>query len=351
VVDGGTASVNLGGTAAKATSAVKEQISAQLLSTLLGAGQGQQQVKSVALSVNGTPFTPPDAPGNPVQGPQDAKYSAPAGPGIGFYYVDSHGHLMRQQQTGTTTKPDKIEDIGPGYSALAVSPDGDYVAAVRAGQVYTGAADARSLSPRAVSGAVTSLSWDSNDNLWTTGTNDVNLLTASAKPSTPPVVVAIDYAESNCGSPDEAITAFRVAPDGVRVAIVFGGQEPTLAFGAIAMQEDSQAGHPRSAATVTLSPFCVPGPQGPSSFKAVSWFGADNVVALGEPGDSLIEYPVNGGTPTTIQGAPPGIQSITASGRSGGGLIATTSDALYFTPSVTGAWTSFASGKLAAYPG
>jgi len=348
-VDGGTASVNLGGTAAKATSTVKEQISAQLLSTLLGAGQGQQQVKSVALSVNGTPFTLPDAPGNPVQGQRDAKYSPPAGPGIGFYYVDSHGHLMRQQQTGTTTKP-KIADIGPGYSALAVSPDGAYVAALRDGQVYTGPADARSLSPRAVSGGVTSLSWDGDDNLWTTGTNGANLLTASAKPSTPAVPVTPPL--SHCGSLDGTITALRVAPDGVRVAIVFGGQEPALAFGAITMSEAQQPGHPRSSVTVTLSPFCVTGPLGPSSFKAVSWFGADNVIALGEPGDSLTEYPVTGGTPTTIPGPPAGIQSITASGGSGGGLIATTADALYFTPNVTGAWTSFASGKLAAaYPG
>lgn len=349
VVDGGTASVNLGGTASKATSAVEEQISAQLLSTLHGAGQGQQQVKSVELSVNGHPFSPSGAQGNPVQSSR-AKYSPPAGPDIGFYYVDSHGQLMRQQQTGTTSKPVKIADIGHGYSALAVSPDGDYVAALRDGQVYTGPANARSLSQRAVGGGVTSLSWDGDDNLWTTGTNSVNLLTASAKPSTPPVAVTVYSPQSNCDSPGGEITALRVAPDGVRVAIVFSGPEPTLAFGAIVMQEASQAGHPRSIVTITLSPFCVPGSPGPSSFKAVSWFGADNVVAL-EPGDSLTEYPVNGGTPTTIPGPPPGIQSITASGGSGGGLIASAGDGLYFTPTVTGPWTSVSPGKLAAYPG
>src|SRR5262249_28656360 len=160
-------------------------------STLLGAGLGQQQVKSVALSVNGQPFSPDGAQGNPVQGPRDAKYSPPAGPGSGFYYVDSHGELMRQQLTGTSSKPGQVPGIGPGYSALAVSPDGEYVAALRGGQVYTGPRDARSLSPRAVAGGVTSLSWDSNDNLWTTGTTGVSLLTATAKPSTPSVQVTV----------------------------------------------------------------------------------------------------------------------------------------------------------------
>src|SRR5262249_7849016 len=163
------------GAASRVTNTVKEQISAQLLWTLSGSGQGQQQVRSVALSVNGTQFSPPDAQGNPVQ--SNPKYKPPAGFDRGFYYLDSRGHLMHQHEGGPTAAAVvKVGDPGIGYSALAVSPDGDYVAALRGGQVYTGPVNARSLSVRAVGSGVTSMSWDGGDDLWVTGTNGVYLL-------------------------------------------------------------------------------------------------------------------------------------------------------------------------------
>jgi hypothetical protein len=137
----------------------------------------------------------------------------------------------------------------------------------------------------------------------------------------------------------------RVAPDGVRVALVIAGQQPMLAFGAIVVQDQSRAGQQQALVHVNLSPFFVCG--APGAFRSLSWYGADNVVALGQDG-TLTEYPVNGGTSTTIAGKA-GIRSITA--RKGAGLIAGVGDTMFIDPSPTGAWNLVGAGLSPAYPG
>ena len=60
-LDGTTATVNLGGTAATATSTVLEQISAQLVWTLTGQ-QASPPIQAVQLEINGKPWIPPIPP-------------------------------------------------------------------------------------------------------------------------------------------------------------------------------------------------------------------------------------------------------------------------------------------------
>ncbi|HEY0932221.1 MAG TPA: GerMN domain-containing protein, partial [Trebonia sp.] len=55
---GVTAVINLGGPITKSVSQVLEQVSAQLLWTLSGSGQGGQRVQSVEVEVNGKPWIP-----------------------------------------------------------------------------------------------------------------------------------------------------------------------------------------------------------------------------------------------------------------------------------------------------
>jgi len=143
-------------------------------------------------------------------------------------------------------------------------------------------------------------------------------------------------------------TSLRVAPDGVRVAIIVG--ETELNFGAIVWQQGARAAE--ATIKIVLSPFYVTAP-GVSTFSSVTWYGPDNVITLGDPGSSapyLTEYPVNGSSSTSIP-AQPRIQSITASDGSaliaglakGGGM---TTDA-----SLTGSWISIGSGVSPIYPG
>jgi hypothetical protein len=346
-VDGGTAAVNLGGTFAHAQSTVAEQVSAQLLWTLVnGAGQGTQAVQTMALYINGKAYAPPNAQGNPVQGIRSVAYRPiEAAPGSDFYFLDSHGELLRKSVTSTT--PEQVARIGTGNQALAVSPDEAYVAVLRDGAVYTGMMGSTKLSLRE-GGSFTSLSWDHNDNLWAAGPMNVVMLPATSKPSAAPFPVAVP--SSACPGTTNEVTQLRVAPDGVRVALVIGGPQPTLAFGALVMQDQSRAGQQQSLVRVNLSPFFVCG-QEPGAFRSVSWYGADNVIALGgQDSTVLTEYPVNGGTPVPIQGqAQIRIQSITA--RKGPGLIAGAGNTMFNDPNATGAWNPVGTGLYPAYPG
>jgi hypothetical protein len=347
-VDGGTALVNLGGAIARSRATVKEQVSAQLLWTLSGAGQGTQQIQAVALSVNGSPFVLPSAQGNPVQGTRSAPYRTykpiDGSGGKDFYYIDSHGELLHN--SGSAPKPDRLARIGTGYRSLAVSPDGQYFAVLRDGGVYTGPMDSGKLALRDAGGGYTSLSWDHNDNLWAAGSMNVAMLPATPKPSggSSPVVVPQDQGHT-CPGTTGAVTGLRIAPDGVRVALVIAGQQPMLAFGAIVMQDQSRPGQQPSLVRVNLSPFFVCGK--PGAFRSLSWYGTDNVVALDQDG-TLTEYPVNGGTSTTIL-SKAGTRSITARWRAG--VIAGVGDTLFIDPNATGVWNPVGAGLSPAYPG
>ena len=351
-VDGGTASVNLGGAATRVSNAVKEQISSQLWWTLKGAGQGQQEVQSIALYIGGKAFAP-DAQGNAVQ--NQVSYAPVNNPSGGvFYYLGTGGQLM--QVTGPTGKPVKVAKIGTGYTGLAVSPDGEYVAALRGGDIYTGEVGASRLTFRPVGIGFTSLSWDRDDNLWAAGSAGVVTLSATAKPVDASAPVDIPNQNHACGSGPCDVTAVRVAPDGVRIALVFGGQQQTIAFGAIVMADQSGAAvQAPPVASVLLSPFVV-SPTG-TAFKALSWYGAEDVIALTESGDRLIEYPVNGGTSTTIPLGPPGMRSATAyfDGKAGGVVAGFDHGAMGVDTSTGGAWSEWSSlnyhGQFPVYPG
>lgn len=357
-IDGGTASVNLGGAITRASYTVKLQVSAQLLSTLSTAGQGTQGVQSVALYIKGKPFIPLGADGNPVQRSPASQYlPLNGGSGSDFYYIDSRGELLRQ--FGLGSKPAPVSHIGTGYNSLAVSSDGLYLAVLRAGTVYVGTTSTGKLTPRANAGGLTgftSLSWDSSDTLWAAGPDNVVMVPATTKPSAAPVSVDVrsKYQDETCGSTFTdvkalrvaPVKALRVAPDGVRVALVLGGQQPTLAFGAIVVQDASGTGQlPK--VWISLSPFFVC--DSASSFGSLSWYGGDSVIAVGQDGETLTRYPVNGGTPTTISGQA-GIQWITARYRAG--LIASAHGRMFLSaPPFTGAWSLLGSGTTPAYPG
>jgi hypothetical protein len=329
---------------------VKEQISSQLLLTLSGAGQGQQQVQSIALYIGDNAFAPPGAQGNPVQ--KQAKYQPVDNPtGSVFYYLDPDGALMRV--SGPSGTPVKIAKIGTGYSGLAVSPDGQYVAALRGGNVYTGEVGASSLTVRVAGGGFTSLSWDRYDILWAAGSTGVVTLSAAAKSGSTPAQVNIQSWTGACPSDSGDVTAVRVAPDGVRVALVFGGQQQALAFGAIVRPDQFTIAQSPPMASIQLSPFVVCGAPNDGVFRSLSWYGAEEVIALSEPGDVVTEYPVNGGTPTTLPDRP-GMRSITGyfDGETTGLVSGLNDGTMSVDTSINGAWTTLNyHGQYPAYPG
>jgi hypothetical protein len=341
-LSGDTAAVNLSGAIATAPSqkTLLAQVSAQLLWTLIGPGQGGSQVASVELLVNGQPKYPPgNSQGIAVQHQSEASYRPPAGASSAFYYVDSAGYLMSRD--GVDGKQTQIAKIGTGYSQIAVSPDGDYLAALRDGSLYMGSVHG-TLKKREGSDYAT-ISWDPNDNLWTTTGGQVLTFRGGVNPGSAQAKPITAYVPPPDGG---LVTAVRIAPDGVRVALIVNSDE--LAFGAIDWQQGSGPGL-AEAVSIHLSPFNVTDFTN-AGYTAVTWYGPDNVVTLSGTGSTLTEYPVNGGTPTS-QLLDESVHSITAS--SGQALIAGLGKGgMIQAPNLTGAWTPVSGkGISPAYPG
>jgi len=341
-VDGITALVNLTGSIARygSDNDVMGQVSSQLLWTLSGSGQSGSTgaVQSVEVELNGHPWFPPGSQGNAVQQKSQSKSSPPAGASSVYYYLDSAGYLTSRQ--GAAGKPERIELVGTGYTQVAVSPDGRYLAALRGSTLYTGLVGG-ALTKR--SSGFTTMSWDGNDDLWAAQGGQVIMFRVTVTLRQPPgqlvpvtVSVGNSYGIKNLSF---SFTALRVAPDGVRVALIIDNDE--LTFGAISGQQGSSP-------QITLSQVQL-SPLNAAAFSGLSWYGPDNVITLAQPGPAATEYPVSGGTPTPIP-VEPGMKTITAS--LGNLLIAGLTDgSIVADHSLTGAWMTLGNGIAPAYPG
>ncbi len=105
-------------------------------------------------------------------------------------------------------------------------------------------------------------------------------------------------------------TELRVAPDGVRVALISGGL--ALRFGAIDVQQEGlRAG--QVSITITLSQVKDVPASGFFTPAGLTWYGSDSVITLTDAaGPAVTEYPVSGASATPIP-ADTDLQSITAS--------------------------------------
>ncbi len=339
--DGVTAVVNLTGAAiAKADSATMRQVSAQLLWTLTfnaQSGSGGQSVQSVEVEVNGKPWTP-SGQGNPVQRPSQAALSAPTGAYPAFYFVDSDGYLT--SRAGLAGQPSRIRQIGTGFTQLAVSPDGRYLAALRGGTLYTGLVASGALDKRGT--GYLSVSWDPDDDLWASAGSQV-VMFRNGSGSSRPLAQQLAVEVNSPGARNLTIPfgQLRVAPDGVRVAIVYGGGSGVLTFGAISGQRGASPQIMLSQVELT--------PPGDTAFSGLSWYGPTNVITLAGPGPVATEFPVSGGSSTPIP-VDAGMQSITAS--AGSVLVAGLPQGrIGSLASLSGSWLPLGRGSSPSYPG
>jgi hypothetical protein len=338
-LNGVTAVVYLTGAAiGKADDSVMAKLSAQLLSTLSGGSTGQG-VQSVEVVVNGKPWTPPGGQGNPVQPTsQWRQWNPPSGASPDFYYVASDGYLTRT--AAGQGKPLSLARVGTGYSQIAVSADGTYLAALRGSTLYTGMVGGQ-LTKRGTGFA--SMSWDVDDDLWASQ-NDQVVMFRGTQNARQPLAQMVSVGVFEAGVPVAGpFTELQVAPDGVRVAIVMDGSE--LTFGAISRQQTQS---PR----ISLSLVQETVPVG-INFTALTWYGPDDVITLA--GSAVTDYNVSGGSSTSIE-AYSGMKTITASFQQP--LIAGLSNGRMMTDaSRTGSWLPLnvgdtpVSGISPIYPG
>ncbi|HEX2746200.1 MAG TPA: LpqB family beta-propeller domain-containing protein [Streptosporangiaceae bacterium] len=390
---GSTAIVDLGGLT-KASTTVKEQVSAQLawtLATPRASPPTVGAVQSVELELNGKPWIPPKSicgirqTRSPVQ--NQATYACynpyPSQP-ASFSFL-SHGQVWSRcgsetsvqhglvgavvsvlhpasaadlacdgsasvlTKSLTTPASVQVPKIGPP-SRAAVSPDGQYVAVYSPGNPDNkelsigpvGSSTKFNYVPGIGSG-VTALSWDRNDDLWVAENGDVFMVAVNGQ-ADPVSPVPAD------------VTDLSVAPDGVRIAlIVQDGSTSVVDIAAIidtGQSSQGQRGSPSRALPISLTVQVGPGLL---QARSLAWYDADDLIVLaGASSPALWVVPVDGQAPSISQPAPIGADSITADGAmnalvagisSGGGTLAVSTG-------IEGPWQPLGvPGQNPAYPG
>jgi hypothetical protein len=337
--------VNLGGTIIGASATTIEDVAAQLVWTLTSASYGPSAITSVRLEFNGQPQTIPGATGGIALRKNYAKMVPVPSSKAGLFFVASDGTVQTLPASGSAS-PQAVHGAAGGgsvlMSAIAVTPTRDdapdtpqLLAGVSGhGRVIQIGELSRNAQLHAwrPGGKVTSLSWDRDSYLWAATTKGVWLLRPGGKP---PIAVDLPFDGS------QRVTMLRVAPDGVRVAMVVTGQDhPQVMVGAIA----------HSGAAASIGPPVQVGTQ-IADPDAVSWYDADNLAVLASVGTSaaqIDEVPVNGGRPTEIVG-----ERRLVSLSVGGGQIAVgmTQGKMATYAVSTDSWRPLPDGQSPTYPG
>ena len=317
-IAGQTATVNLGGAAARASPTELQLMAQQLVTTLTSTSYSSPAIaRNVVLEVNGQVRDSNDQPG-PLALP-------PAGGAL--YYLAANGTVTASNgQDGKAIR----NPPGPGqlpFTEIAVwsEPSADtqlLAGAVASGQgcaVYHGTLAASSpltlsVVPDARSGPCTSLSWDSQGDIWAVTASGIWVLPAGMSQFT-----AVRLPLLPGGSPaGYRVLSVRVAPDAVRVAMlvqVGGGTQVVMAA----------VSHTHSEFVLGSTVAVGPALDNP---VALDWLDTDDLVVLA--GSELYSVPVNGGSEVPLDPAPPGVVSVTATGSghvalSGAGQIWTSS--------------------------
>ena len=286
----------------------KDLMAAQLVTTLTSPVYSTPLYRAVKVKFNGQLWQPPHhqstALGLSVYQQQIAHLPA----GVQAYYLAQGGilrSLSAREDRGTVV----TRGVGAGQVALskiAVSPDGKHLAglvgpsnAVYTGELVTAPSSQRQsveqLRQQLTGVSFSSLSWDNSGNLWVVGKRvdqwGVWLLAHGQGPAQrvllPPGL--------------GPVTSLRVAPDGVRVAMIVKGH--LLLAAALHDKTGFFLG--------TASPLG----SALTSVSALTWYGEDHVLAIAGSGENTQywDVPVNGDNPRSPIKLP-GLTTVTAAG-------------------------------------
>jgi hypothetical protein len=307
----GTATINLGGQAAYASQGLSYMTS-QLVWTLAGHSYGPSAVQSVELEINGHPSQSASLSGTPLA------LSVPeAPPDLPLYSLAANGAV--QERTRSASLPRNVlGEAGEGHTrltAIAVAPAlvggrylaGHYLAGLSPSRkvVYYGPIrrGGRLSTWPVPGGGVTSLSWDIRGNLWVASPDGVWML--------PPPGNSGDRAPVRLGlglPAGSVVSQLRVAPDGVRVAMIVHGRGWHGNHLLLAAIGQTPGGAPALGPTVSIGTDVRDPTQ-------LTWYDADHLIVLSrsQTAPQLWEVPVNGGLSTALV-TDTGTRSITSAG-------------------------------------
>jgi len=353
-VGSNSAVVDLGGSAAKASPNVLSAMAAQLVWTLTSSSYSPSDIQSVQLLINGQVKQPLDQ----LQLPRNYSSLMRTRIASNAYFLSSVGGvkvLSGSAQSATQLPwPTGINQYP--FTAIAVDPGGGQIAGIFAEPkgclVYSGAlGHGASLSSRQInSGSCTSLSWDTQGDIWVAAGTHVWMLPAGGGAAVPVFLPGTPPGGGPSASlpPGDTIAALRVAPDSVRVAmIIHRADKPAeVQLGAISRSGGGkdvqktyigQNGASVAIGTDVLDP------------TALSWYDADHVLVLGQDhGPQLYDVPLTGGasTPIVTDG---GTVSITTAGSE---LVAgTTRGQILMSSGPDPTWRQVGQGRVPAFPG
>lgn len=282
-------------------------IALQVAATLTSPVYSAPLFRAVKIEINGR-LWPPQHPGQAL-GQSFYQRSIPHTPGAKAYYLSQDGDLRSLVATSArgTEVPRASGTSQVALSRIAVSPRSDKLAGLGgpAKTVYIGALATSGSAHRqtlgqlhaVLAGRFSSLSWDKLGDLWITGTyRHKQGIWVLVNGQAPPVQLQNPLAGQ--------VTAFRVAPDGNRVAmIVRTGTSTHLELAAIL----HNSGGFWLTTTTPLGPSLPP-------LTALTWYGEDHLLVVTGSGarSQLWEVPVDGDNPTSIR--QPGILTVTAAG-------------------------------------
>jgi len=150
------------------------------------------------------------------------------------------------------------------------------------------------------------------------------------------------------------VTQFRVAPDGVRAAMIVHGMVDGKLISQVQVAAITHSGPSASVGQPEIIGSAIPDP------KSLSWYGTDDVIVLNgsSSGPQLYEVPLNGGQPSPIQSAGGDPVSVTAtspgsSGAPAGEIILGLSNGkIMVSANLGNSWEpARAVGQAPAYPG
>jgi hypothetical protein len=324
-----------------------QAMAAQLVWTLTSPAYSAALIQAVKLKINGRLWAPRS--GDTVQGLAEyGRYMPRVSRPQNLYYVSTNGAVrMFGQQAHSVAVPGQAGTGEVPLSKIAVSLNGHYLAGVAATTVYTAdlAAAAKEHAPAAagnlhgrLSGTRFSTpSWDSAGDLWVAGRvkgePGVWVIPAASGGRPAPVSLPIGMGP---------VTGLRVAPDGVRIALIVGrGASAHLMVGAI-----TRSG---GAVFITQAVPLAPGLTGPT---ALTWYNEDHLLAITQSanGTRLWEVPVNGDLP--IPKSPqPDMVSITAAGPQNALYAGVSGGRLLNSVSLGEPFRDISAGSDATYPG
>jgi Lipoprotein LpqB beta-propeller domain len=304
VIGGVKVIVDLGNTAAKTTRAQRRRMAAQLAWSLTGSyGSQASQIRSVVLQFGHQSVTASLRPA-----------SVPRGLGWPLYYQVPASPVQQAQvvrrnpsQPFSMTVPRQAG--GQPFALMAASPStaGPIVLAGCTGRTVYLLPQARTPAAltRRLPAPCTSLSWDNRGNLWIAASTGAFVLQGaggSAPESAKLVPVVIPLARPK----GKQATMLRVAPDGVRVAML----EPSGATSKImiaAISRKSTFTYIAQTAQMLRVGSDLANP------TALSWLDPDHLLVLDRSGGhpEIYEVPLNGGRSTEIS-TPPGVTSLSA---------------------------------------